>query len=129
MQQRLKKWLDNDAKIKEMLMAQKIEMDREQLIRIQNMYIESQKLVTERKETAQIIKNQELQQSKSDHDKVCNTSEQRCPILTISNNIIKLGVSCVDLAYALAPAILHSKYLGGLRRGFDGFPTLLFTLM
>lgn len=70
-QQKIKKWLENDAKIKEKLQAQKIEMDREMLIRIQNLYIESQKFVTEGKESSQKVKNQELQQSKSDHDKVC----------------------------------------------------------
>ncbi|XP_054289349.1 mRNA export factor Gle1 isoform X2 [Macrosteles quadrilineatus] len=76
-QQQIKKWLENDAKIKEKLQAQKIEMDREMLIRIQNLYIESQKFVTEGKESSQKVKNQELQQSKSDHDKrIAETSER-----------------------------------------------------
>ncbi|XP_046680823.1 uncharacterized protein LOC124367765 isoform X2 [Homalodisca vitripennis] len=72
----LKAWHEYDEKTKEKLSAYKIELDKERLLRIQQHNIEVRRLMMESKANAQ-LKVRELEQSKSDHEKVKNCRNKR----------------------------------------------------
>uniref|UniRef100_A0A1B6FDP1 mRNA export factor GLE1 n=1 Tax=Cuerna arida TaxID=1464854 RepID=A0A1B6FDP1_9HEMI len=72
----LRAWQEYDEKTKEKLLAYKIELDKELLLRIQEQNIEARKVMMESKANAQ-LKVRELEQSKSDHEKkIAETSER-----------------------------------------------------